>query len=130
MTSAELAFYQDQDPTLAARGQEILTEILERSSTDWDFRSLLVSDPYAALEAHTGSPVARDIELGFVETQAEADGRSGVLALPRFRDANEELSEEDLEAVAGGEGGVVVAIAIATVVVLAIDKYTGSDTQN
>jgi hypothetical protein len=84
-------------PELAARASEQMQSILSRSATDADFRQLLLSDSRAALSQHFGKQVPESANIVFVENKADA-----TVVLPDLIDPNAELSEADLEAVAGG----------------------------
>jgi hypothetical protein len=109
------------DPQAVKQGEEILRGVLARSATDMEFRQKLVSEPRAAFSEYTGREVPESFNVAFVENQADA-----TIVLPNAIDSEAELSEQELEAVAGGEL-ILVTLAIATVCVLAIDKFTGSD---
>ena len=101
----------DRKPT---RGQfEAL--LIRRAWTDQAFLELLKSDPRAALEAQVAKyesaiPAGKTVRA-YIEEPGEC-----VIVMPRPAAAHsgEELTESELEAVAGGEG--VVAIAVVTVV--------------
>lgn len=82
--------------------ESIFEEILKRSATDRQFRDLLVSEPAAAIEQVIGVPVAtlpRPINVQFVEKPA---GLDALIVLPDFVDTEAELSDAELETVAGG----------------------------
>src|SRR3954468_3148693 len=73
-----------------------------RAATDAGFRARLVSDAHAAA-AEAGVELAPSIKVRFVEKPAELDH---LVVLPELSAAPGELTEADLEAVAGGECGV------------------------
>ena len=82
---------------------QIFEEILKRSATDREYRTLLVQQPSAAIEAVTGVPLStlpKPINVQFVEKGAGVDA---LIVLPDFMDAEGSLSDAELEAVAGGE---------------------------
>lgn len=84
------------------RGQEeLLNAILDLSSTDRQFRSDLLRDPANAIHARFGVAIPRSYRLRFIEKDPEVDS---LVVLPEFRSADEELDEDDLEAVSGGSG--------------------------
>jgi len=85
------------NPEKLAQVQERFGEILSRSTTDMDFRRQLVSDPRAALSAHFGREIPESVNIRFMES-----GGTPTVVLPEPADPNAELSEADLEAVAGG----------------------------
>ena len=75
---------------------QALTAVLTRSATDTEFRTRLLSDPRAAIEEATGRDVPADMDIRFVENDGFA-----TIVLPDF--AGSELSDNQLEAVAGGD---------------------------
>ena len=56
------------------------------------------SDPAAAVTEFTGNEVPESFNVTFIENKADA-----TIVLPDYVDPEAELSEEDLEAVAGGD---------------------------
>ena len=98
MQNSTLMAYAESHPDAVAQGQEAIQSMLRRSATDWDFRQALLADPRAAIAEATGTEVPESVSLVFVENKADA-----TLVLPDYVDPNAELSEEDLEAVAGGD---------------------------
>ena len=77
-------------------------ELLTRSAVDPDFRTALLTDPRTALEQAAGKPLPENLRVKFIEKDADCDAMF-VLPDPVNRD---ELTPEQLEAVAGGcEGG-------------------------
>jgi hypothetical protein len=77
---------------------EALREVYKRAATDPEYRELALNDPKAAFDA-----IGADIEgwdLKFVEPE---EGVDDVLQLPEAVETAPELSEEELEAVAGGQ---------------------------
>lgn len=78
----------------------VLTQVLRRSAIDPEFRQRLLDDPAAAIEEETG--VVSDTpgyQIMFVE---KPEGVTDMLVLPPLIQEPAELSEEELEAVAGG----------------------------
>ena len=98
MQNSTLMAYAESHPDAVAQGQEAIQSMLRRSASDWDFRQALLADPRAAIAEATGTEVPESVSLVFVENKADA-----TLVLPDYVDPNAELSEEDLEAVAGGD---------------------------
>ena len=79
---------------------EMERSIVQRSIEDEDFRQLLLEDPKAAVELELGSQLPEAVEVRLVQESQQ----SIYLVLPfasTFAEG-EELSERDLEAVAGG----------------------------
>ena len=87
------AFAQTED---FQKGREQLNALLARASTDWEFRQQLLSNPREAL-ATVGQEYDANLDIRFVEKQGHA-----TIVLPDFVDPAAELSEQDLEMVAGG----------------------------
>jgi hypothetical protein len=79
------------------QGQHQLQALLQRSATDSDFRRTLLTDPRAALAEFSGREVPEGFNVVFVENKADA-----TIVLPDFVDTAAELSDAELEAVAGG----------------------------
>lgn len=86
-----------QNPDLLAQGQQELTDVLTRSATDMTFRQRLLEDPAAAIEEATGRPFQHPFNIAFIENKADA-----TIVLPDVASPAAELSEEELEMVAGG----------------------------
>jgi hypothetical protein len=98
-----------------AQNDEVMVQLLARSATDADFRRKLVETPRAAFAEFTGRPESEfeHVNVRFVENKAQA-----TFVLPAKVDPSAELSESELEAVAGGSplilGGALLAGAILT----------------
>jgi hypothetical protein len=84
--------------------QNILTAVLSRAATDWDFRQQLLSDPCPAIERAFGVTIPPQFRVRFIERDAALDS---LVVLPDFRGGvpDGEVSERELEAVTGGGGG-------------------------
>lgn len=85
--------------TDTARRQQMeqgINEVLSRSATDMEFRKQLLSDPRAALSAHFGREIPETTNIRFIDAQG-----TPTVVLPDVSPSGE-LSEADLEAVAGG----------------------------
>jgi Nitrile hydratase, alpha chain len=76
--------------------------IVQRSIEDEEFRQRLLDDPKGTLEQELGSRLAQSTEVRVVQESADTI----YLVLPSASPVGEagELSEQDLEEVAGGEG--------------------------
>ena len=82
--------------------EELLDAILERAATDLDFRTGLLESPKETVEEAFGVRVPEGYRIRFIERDPELDS---LVVLPDFRDPGaEELSDDDLENVAGGTG--------------------------
>ena len=103
-------------PEATARAEETLKALLERSTTDTAFRAKLLNEPKAALAEFAGrDPNAENawpVNVAFVENKADV-----TIVLPNVVDVAAELSERELETVAGGSDLLLTAIAVT----LAID---------
>jgi Nitrile hydratase, alpha chain len=77
--------------------------LINRSLEDEDFRQRLLEDPKAAVEQELGSGLPEGVEVRAVEESADTI----YLVLPSASalGEGEEISDQDLEEVAGGEVG-------------------------
>jgi Nitrile hydratase, alpha chain len=78
--------------------------LVQRSLEDEEFRQRLLDDPKGTLEQELGSALPQGLEVRVVEESADTI----YLVLPSASpvgDQGGELSEEELESVAGGVGG-------------------------
>lgn len=73
--------------------------LMLKAAQDETFRESLLKNPKAALEAHLGTPLPEDCKVNIVENTAT---ELTLVIPPKLTD---ELSEADLEAVAGGGKG-------------------------
>ena len=124
MNAAQAYQYAQDHPEEAKKAQEQFQALLSRSATDWDFRQALLNDPRATVGEFTDEPVPNTFDIVFVENKADA-----TIVLPDYEDPNGELSEEDLEAVAGGDitaGTLLLIAGGAALVGLAIGIWEGS----
>lgn len=85
------------DAEFKQEAEEKYRELLSRSATDPQFRQQLLTDPRAAISEFSGHAAAPDFNVVFIENKADA-----TIVLPDPVDSEAELSEQDLEAVAGG----------------------------
>ncbi len=83
--------------------EKVVKTVLDKSLNDVEFRKELVSHPHRAIQEATGEIVPDGIRLQFVDQSAA----HLTVVLPPMKTASDELSEQQLEAVAGGKGGVV-----------------------
>lgn len=81
--------------------RELLEDVLRRSTWDREFRQRLLHEPKRALEEGYGLELPSDFVLRFIEKE---EGFDAVVVLPDL-EADQELTEEELESVAGGQGG-------------------------
>jgi hypothetical protein len=81
---------------------EVERTLVQRSLQDEDFRQRLLDDPKGTVEQEFGSRLPESVEVRVVEESAQ----SIYLVLPSASrlGQGEELSDQELEAAAGGEG--------------------------
>ena len=109
MNQIETYRYAAAHPEEAAAAKETYQSMLARSATDLDFRQRLLADPAAAVAEFTGREVPDAFNVSFIENRADA-----TIVLPDYIDPSAELSEDELEAVAGGsEIGIALGVAVA-----------------
>ena len=82
---------------------EVERRLIQRSLQDEEFRQRLLADPKAAVEEELGIQLPAEVQIRVVEETADTI----YLALPSASPAGEggELSDRELDAVAGGDGG-------------------------
>jgi len=82
------------------QGQDLLQKVLARSATDRTFRQKLLTDSHTAITELMGkdpAQIRQTRRVVFVENKAKA-----TIVLPDPVDAQAELSNQELEVVAGG----------------------------
>lgn len=82
--------------------KEIIDQIMDRASRDLDFRQRLLIDPKTTIYEELGVRVPASYKLRFIEKDRDTDA---LVVLPDYQDPSGELSDDELEAVAGGDGG-------------------------
>ena len=88
-----------EEKRIEEKVQEIYSEAMRAAVTDENFRAELLNDPGAAIERLTGAVLPENFKLKVIEEDPEYD--MTVLLPPMLSD---ELSEEELDQVAGGAG--------------------------
>ncbi len=83
-----------------AEAEKVLAQISKRAATDPEFRKEALSDPKSAVKKLSGQDVPPNFKLRFVENQ----GANLTLVLPDPVSKEGELSDSELEQVAGGGG--------------------------
>jgi hypothetical protein len=118
------------DPARAKAAEDLMQQVLSRSATDMEFRRQLLAEPGAAIAGLTGRSMKAPVNVRFIESKG-----APTIVLPDLVAAEGELSESELEAVAGGDSGVTVSIVVTIVTAVAwvgpklIDAIEGDDGQ-
>jgi hypothetical protein len=81
---------------------EMERRLIERSIEDEDFRQQLLADPKAALEQELGTPMPESVQIRVMEESAETIYLVLPSASPLGGEGGGELSDQELEVVAGG----------------------------
>ena len=81
--------------------EKLLEAVSHRASMDGHFRAQLLADPASAIHAAFGVTLPEGFRIRFIEKDP---GLDVMVVLPDLRAADEELSDDDLEQVAGGTG--------------------------
>jgi hypothetical protein len=79
--------------------QQILEAVLDRAAVDQPFRRHLLASAAEAVHAAFGIRLPDGFRIRFIEKDPDTDL---LVVLPDVRGGSDELSEEDLENVAGG----------------------------
>jgi hypothetical protein len=74
------------------------TKVLEKAKQDEKFRERVLSDVYAAVKEVTGKEIPREFKIQVID----GSGHHVNIVLPAFRQEGDELTETELEMVAGG----------------------------
>jgi hypothetical protein len=82
-----------------AEWNELFVEVKRRATLDPDFRALALKDATAALKAIATRPIPSDVRVNFVDDSVPIK----TIVLPPALSEIEELSDFDLEQVAGGD---------------------------
>lgn len=87
---------------MSATEQRALEAVLQRATVDLDFRQQLLTTPRQAIEEAYGVSIPSNFRVKFIERDRDVDA---LIVLPDVSRNGDELSDEDLEDVAGGDGG-------------------------
>jgi hypothetical protein len=82
--------------------KKVAATILRRSATEPAFREKALKNPNAAIQEVAGKPLPAGVTVRFVENQP---GATMTFVLPDPVSPSKELSEKELEQVAGGRCG-------------------------
>ena len=83
----------------AEKMEQAYQQVVQKAVTDADFRKELLANPNKAIEKVTGIPVPEEYHIRIIE---QDPAYQGTYFLPAF--VGEEISDEDMAAVAGGVG--------------------------
>jgi len=86
-------------PASGPADRKALDAILERAAVDWDFRQQLLTDWRRAVQQSFNIVVPPTFAMRFVERD---QGIDALIVLPDFRKTDDELSDHELESIAGG----------------------------
>jgi hypothetical protein len=78
--------------------KEATVKVLEKAKQDEKFRALVLSDVYAAVKEVTGREVPREFKINVID----GSGYHSTIVLPPIRKEKDELTDTELEVVAGG----------------------------
>ena len=83
--------------------QQLEQKLIEKAMKDGTFRKLLIENPASIIESETGMKISKTIKIKVMEE----DQQTVYLVLPAtsLQNSDLELSEAELESVAGGTGG-------------------------
>jgi hypothetical protein len=86
-------------PPSGPADRKVLDAILERAASDRAFREQLLSDWRTAIQQSFSIVIPRSFTMRFIERDPGIDA---MIVLPDLRAADGELSDDELENVAGG----------------------------
>jgi len=99
----------DQSWSMSERKRAV-DEALKRAATDQEFRALIKRDPSAAVQQVAGKSLPSNYRIRVLDR----DGFDATIILPDPVSATGELSDSELEQVAGGRGACGVSCGIGT----------------
>jgi hypothetical protein len=105
--------------------RDLEAKIIARAWSDEDFKARFLADPKAMFEEHLGTKLPESLVMTAHEETADAL-HFVILAKPQID--LDELSDEDLEKVAGGVDATMTAITALTIVTMAFSAGAGAMT--
>jgi len=97
MSTARQTTPTDSNADLSKQAEAQLQKLLHRSAIDQEFRKKLLTTPREALREFHGQEIPATVDVRFIENTADA-----TFVLPDAIDPAAELSEEEMQTVAGG----------------------------
>jgi hypothetical protein len=97
MSTARQTTPSDSSADVSKQVDAQMQKLLLRSATDQEFRKKLLTTPREALREFHGQEIPATVDVRFIENTADA-----TFVLPDPIDPAAELSEQEMEAVAGG----------------------------
>ena len=97
MSTARQTTPSDSSADVSKQVDAQMQKLLLRSATDQEFRRKLLTTPREALREFHGREIPAGVDVRFIENTADA-----TFVLPDPIDPAAELSEQEMEAVAGG----------------------------
>lgn len=113
----------DLEPPHIISRKDLEAKIIAKAWTDEAFRRKFLADPKAQFEEHLGTRLPETLQISAY--QEDADSLHFVIP-ERPKGDLDELSDEDLEKVAGGLGVVGVTVLLGTIVVSITASVVGS----
>jgi hypothetical protein len=86
---------------MSPQEQRALEVVLQKATTDLAFREQLLTNPRRAIQEAYGVRIPASFRIKFIERDPDVDA---LVVLPDYQDPSGQLSDDTLDAVAGGAG--------------------------